>query len=37
MTSKIPLNTIKISEKACEKVKEFAKKQIGPKAKPASK
>ena len=24
MTSKIPLNTIKISEKACEKVKEFA-------------
>jgi len=27
MTSKIPLNTIKISEKACEKVKEFAKNQ----------
>ncbi len=24
MTSKIPLNTIKISDKACEKVKEFA-------------
>ncbi|NCG35559.1 MAG: iron-sulfur cluster assembly accessory protein [Dehalococcoidales bacterium] len=27
MTSKIPLNTIKISEKASEKVKEFAKNQ----------
>ena len=25
MTSKIPLNTIKISEKACENVKEFAR------------